>query len=246
MMFGRARLAATLATCVLALAPFTATLADSHAAKVLFAAGEVSAIDPGGTRRTVSRGELIGSGETVVTGEGRAQLKLTDGGFVALDARTEYVIEAYRYDAAAPGEGRSFFNLVRGGVRFVTGAIGKVQRANWRMRTAVATIGIRGTSAYARYGSSLAELFVDVSEGSLEATDPDTGAVSVLEQGGRYRCSSPCEPLNGPGGDALAPDFPAQEPAYRSGEDTSTLGPRPEHHHEIPSQRAPEPGPGHY
>lgn len=60
---------------------------------------------------------------------------------------------------------------MRGGVRFVTGAIGKVKRKNWRMRTAVATIGIRGTGAYARYGDdSLKDLFVDVSEGTLEAT----------------------------------------------------------------------------
>ena len=106
-----------------------------------------------------------------MTGKGRAQLKLTDGGFVALDPNTEYVIEDYRFDQASSDSGRSFFNLVRGGVRFVTGAIGKVKRKNWRMRTAVATIGIRGTGAYARYGDdSLKDLFVDVSEGTLEAT----------------------------------------------------------------------------
>jgi len=51
-----------------------------------------------------------------VTGKGRAQLKLTDGGFVALDPNTEYVIEDYRFDQASSDSGRSFFNLVRGGV----------------------------------------------------------------------------------------------------------------------------------
>ena len=117
------------------------------------------------------KGDIIASGDAVVTGKGRAQLKLTDGGFVALDPNTEYVIEDYRFDQASSDSGRSFFNLVRGGVRFVTGAIGKVKRKNWRMRTAVATIGIQGTGVYARYGDdSLKDLFVDVSEGTLEAT----------------------------------------------------------------------------
>ena len=65
----------------------------------------------------------------------------------------------------------AFFNLVRGGVRFVTGAIGMVKRKNWRMRTAVATIGSQGTGAYERYGdNSLKDLFVDASDGTLEAT----------------------------------------------------------------------------
>ena len=214
----------TLAAWLLTLSATSMVLAASPAAKVIYATGEVSAKDAGGTRRAIQRGDFIASGDTVVTGEGRIQLRLTDGGFVALDPNTAYVIEDYRFDRVSPDAGRSFFNLVRGGVRFVTGAIGKVNRKNWRMRTAVATIGIRGTGAYARYGDdSLKVLFVDVSEGTLEATDPDTGEVSILEQGVRYRCSSPCERIGDPAPDQDASTFGAEQPQYQGGEDMGTL-----------------------
>ena len=86
-------------------------LAASPAAKVVYATGEVSARDTGGTRRPLQKGDIIASGDAVVTGKGRAQLKLTDGGFVALDPNTEYVIENYRFDQASPDSGRSFFQL---------------------------------------------------------------------------------------------------------------------------------------
>ena len=140
----------TLTACLITLSSTSMVLAASPAAKVVYATGEVSARDTGGTRRLLQKGDIIASGDAVVPGKGRAQLKLTDGGFVALDPNTEYVIEDYRLDQASPDSGRSFFNLVRGGMRFVTGAIGKVKRKNWRMRTAVATIGNRRLCALRR------------------------------------------------------------------------------------------------
>jgi hypothetical protein len=233
----------TCAAWLLAASAASTVFAAAPAAKVVYATGEVSAIDAGGARRAVQRGDFIASGDTVVTADGRTQLKLTDGAFVALDPNTEYVIETYRFDEASPDSGRSVFNLVRGGVRFVTGAIGKVNRKNWRMRTAVATLGIRGTGAYLRYGDdTLKALFVDVSEGTLEATDPATGEVSILEQGVRYRCSSPCQPIDGPGPARDAPSFGAEPPGYQGGEDVGTMD--QDHGHSPPSHgNAPTPHP---
>ncbi len=176
--------------------------AASQAGKVVFAFGDVSATAADGSRRALARGDAIAAGDTVITGRGRAQIRLTDGGFVALNPETEYALEDYAFDDAAPASGRSFFNLVRGGVRMVTGAIARANRSNWRMRTAVATIGIRGSGGYFRYvsppGSPEPSLAVNVDFGGFTATDP-FGNLVELGPGVNYLCAPTCAPVDGAG-----------------------------------------------
>jgi hypothetical protein len=54
---------------------------------------------------------------------------------------------------AATGSSRAFFRLFKGGFRAVTGAIGRINRNDYRVATPVATIGIRGT----KFGGDLCE-----------------------------------------------------------------------------------------
>src|SRR5690606_19192386 len=54
-------------------------------------------------------------------------------------------------NVAAEEEGNALFRLLKGGFRAVTGLIGKENRDNYRVRTPVATIGIRGTDFEARF-----------------------------------------------------------------------------------------------
>jgi len=121
-------------------------VAASQAGKVVYAFGNVSAVDADGGSRALSRGATFGPGDTIVTKRGRAQLRFSDGGFAALQPNTEYRIEDYHFEGEADGNERSFLNLIRGSVRLVTGLIGRANKQNFRLRTAVATIGIRGTS----------------------------------------------------------------------------------------------------
>ena len=118
--------------------------AAKHAAKVIYAFGSVNAVAKSGSR-TLSKGDLVYSGETVSTTRGRAQIKFTDGGFASLQPNTDYEIDDYNFEGKADGNERSFLNLLKGSVRLVTGVIGKANRRNFRIKTAVATIGIRGT-----------------------------------------------------------------------------------------------------
>ncbi|MDX1434446.1 MAG: FecR domain-containing protein, partial [Gammaproteobacteria bacterium] len=60
---------------------------------------------------------------------------------------------------------RSFFSLLKGGLRTITGAIGKLNRKAYQIRTPVATIGIRGTEYLAALGDSLT---VHVGAGEIE------------------------------------------------------------------------------
>ena len=214
-----------------------AVWAATNAARIVHAIGDVSATDSSGTRRPVKKGDFIVSGDTVVTAKGRAQLKLTDGGFVALNPDTEYAIEEYEYDAAAPSKSRSFFNLLKGGVRMVTGAVARSNRRGWRMRTSVATISIRGSGGYFRYVNPNT-LRVSVDFGGFTSADPETGLESDLGPG-EYVCSSPCKPVDGPGDqeDGGYLTVPEREPDGRGNDqpsDTMNIfdpGPAPDNTH---------------
>src|SRR5690606_35872190 len=58
---------------------------------------------------------------------------------------TDFAIREYRYDGRTDGSERGLFGLLKGAMRAVTGAIGRVNRSAYEIQTPTATIGIRGT-----------------------------------------------------------------------------------------------------
>jgi len=120
--------------------------AASPAAQVIYAFGQVQASAAAGKARQLRKGDRVFPGETVATRRGRAQIRFTDGGFASLQPHTQYRIDDYHFEGRADGQERSFLSLIKGSVRLVTGIIGKSHRKNFRLKTKVATIGIRGTS----------------------------------------------------------------------------------------------------
>lgn len=130
-------------------------LLAAEAARVDFTIGEVVAVQPDGTRRPLARGEKVSAGETVDTGAGRTQLRFTDGAMVSLQPQTQFRIDAYEFRGQADGGEKGFFSLLKGAMRTITGAIGKSDRKAYRLDTAVATIGIRGTEYAVSYGRSI-------------------------------------------------------------------------------------------
>ncbi|MGQ0657509.1 MAG: FecR family protein [Chromatiales bacterium] len=116
------------------------------AGNVIYAYGETQVLDVAGRGRAARRGEAVAAGQTLATRDGRMQVRFADGGFIAIQPNTRFRIDEYRYAGREDGSERSFFNLVRGGIRFVTGAIGHRNKENYQIRTAVATIGIRGSA----------------------------------------------------------------------------------------------------
>jgi hypothetical protein len=110
--------------------------------------GTVSVQKPDGSVRLLSRQSEIGRGDTVNTErDSYAQVRFTDGAVMTLKPNTRIRIEDYAFDQAQPARDNSAFALVKGGLRMITGLIGK--RGNQdalRVGTATATIGIRGTT----------------------------------------------------------------------------------------------------
>ena len=125
-------------------------LAD-EAGTVLFATGTVTAEREPPV--PLAKGDAVLDRDTVVTGPAsRAQLLMIDGAKIALRPDSRLVIEEYAFTdpAAAPatitaGDDKSVMNLVKGGFRAITGAIGSNDPGDYEVRTPVGVLGIRGT-----------------------------------------------------------------------------------------------------
>ena len=153
----RALLLALISACY----PMTAFAA---AGKVEFVVGNVAAIGPDGRSRPLAKGADIDAGDTIQTGDGRAQVRFIDGGFISLTPNTEFKVNEYNYPGKADGTEKGFFGLVKGGLRAVTGAIGHTNKKTYLVNTPVATIGIRGTEFLATMGE---KLIVKVGDGAV-------------------------------------------------------------------------------
>jgi hypothetical protein len=134
---------------VLLLSTLAAAAAGNAAAvpagRVDFAIGGVTVTTADGRTRPVVKGLELASGDRVVTADGRAQIRFTDGAYVSLQPNSDFSIRDYRFDGKTDGTEKGVFGLVRGALRTVTGAIGRVNRGAYQIQTPTATIGIRGT-----------------------------------------------------------------------------------------------------
>jgi len=167
-----------------------ATAATAAAGRVIMAVGAVS-IQRAGVTAPAKRGAELAAGDTVITGAtSNAQLRLADGAVIALRPDSEFKIDAFNYSGQADGTESATLSLVKGGVRAVTGTIGRGNRGNLKINAVVATVGIRGTGFNIRYcdaacqateaGASLG-LFAGVFEGAIgvDSAAGTSGALGV-------------------------------------------------------------------
>lgn len=121
-----------------------AALAEPSAT-VLFASGEARVLSASGASREVKAGAVIESGESIETGKGKVQLRMVDGALMSINERTLLRLDDYHLAGSAGNDERGFMSLVRGGLRTVSGSIGKARVDNYKLDTPSGTIGIRGT-----------------------------------------------------------------------------------------------------
>jgi len=96
--------------------------------------------------RVAVKGAPLYEGDSVVSGEeAYAVLAFRDKGRITIQEKTTFKIEALKFEESQPTEGNAVFELIQGGLRALTGAIGKEDKEDYQMNTPVATIGIRGT-----------------------------------------------------------------------------------------------------
>ncbi len=94
----------------------------------------------------------VEQGDTLVSEKNTyAQIKFIDNSEITLRPGTTFKVEAFSYDSARPEGDSASFTLVKGGLRSITGLLGKRNRDKFEMKTPTATIGIRGTTFVAQY-----------------------------------------------------------------------------------------------
>jgi hypothetical protein len=131
-----------LAACgLLAAAPAAAV------ARFVHVDGAVNVRDVENRVREARRGERLNEKETVVVGEGRAQVRFDDGGWISLQPRTVFEVSEYSPRADGP----LVLRLIKGSARAVTGLLATAQPRRYQFTTPVATVGIRGTSFQVTY-----------------------------------------------------------------------------------------------
>jgi len=143
--------------------------------KVVLAEGEVSAIDKEKTERPLKKDSPVFEKDTIVVSEdARAEIHLTDGSALALRPETEYQITSYSYEKS-PTKDNYLGNLLKGGFRTVSGAIGKENPEKYEINTPNAIIGLRGTLVDGSYKDNTLYVFVD--QGKAEVRN---GAGSIM------------------------------------------------------------------
>lgn len=164
------------------LVSFAQAASGQEAGSVLFARGDVTAERQ--PPEAIAKGDAVLASDTVVTGAAsRAQLLMIDGAKIALRPNTRLAILEYEYSPPATAtvsgnDDTGVMELVKGGFRTITGAIGKEADDEYEVRTAVGVLGIRGTDYTAVFCNGdcnppVADgLYLYVNDGSISFTTP--------------------------------------------------------------------------
>ncbi len=165
-------LTATLLAC---LAVGNAAFAAQVAATVTRLSGPLMAKKANGAVKILSLKSEVEEGDTLVTEKNTyAQIKFIDNSEVTLKPGTTFKIENFAFDDGKPDGDSATLSLVKGGLRSVTGLLGKRNKEKFALKTPTATIGIRGTTFIADYvappeGTELAGMMLDYQLASTAA-----------------------------------------------------------------------------
>ncbi|MDY7578471.1 FecR domain-containing protein [Herbaspirillum sp. RTI4] len=150
--------------------------------------GMLTARHADGTTTVLAVKSSILQGDTLITqSDTYTRVKFVDSAEVVLRPGTQMEVSSYLYNEAQPEKSNVVLSLLKGGLRAVTGLIGKANHDAVNFNTPTATIGIRGT----HFGA----LFCQADCGGVVAADgkapPDglhidvvQGAILVKNNGG--------------------------------------------------------------
>jgi hypothetical protein len=174
---------------LIAVACLIAGAAHAGVGVVANVSGPLSVKKTDGAVRALAVNSAVDSGDTLFTEKDTfARVKFADGGEVTLRPNSQFQVENFRFAENQAKEDNAVFRLVKGGLRAITGLIGKRNQEKYSMTAPTATIGIRGT----HFGV----LFCQNDCGGITTADGKTpedglhvdvadGAIIVTNQGGQ-------------------------------------------------------------
>jgi hypothetical protein len=108
--------------------------------------GYVVAIDKNGKDNTLQKNSLVYEGDRIKTSrDSTVAIEMIDGARMYLKPDSTVRITEYVMKSAFEKGSRSIINLIKGGLRKITGAIAANPLSIYRLHTGVMTIGVRGT-----------------------------------------------------------------------------------------------------
>ncbi len=124
----------------------------STAATASSVEGTAYVIRSDGRQGILARGSSLGVGDVIsTTRNSTVRLRFTDGGETALRPDSRVTVQGYAYNPDAPQADNLVLSLLKGGLRAITGAIGKRGNVDaYRLQINTVTVGIRGTDYTAR------------------------------------------------------------------------------------------------
>lgn len=122
-------------------------LSSAHAAQpagsVIAYKGTASASDASGLNRELTKDGQIYVGDTIRTGAGSyVVIEFIDGARATVRPDSELKVDRYAFGTDDDG---AVMDLVKGGLRAITGSIAQNRPDSYKVKTNVATLGVRGT-----------------------------------------------------------------------------------------------------
>ena len=153
----------------LLLLPALVMAASSPAGKIESLKGEVTAtVDD--SRRTLAKGDSVYPNELITTSAGSlAEIEFADESNFILGPDSEFKIDKFSYNQPNT-ENKISTRLVKGAFRFVTGLIARYKPDSMEVNTAVATIGIRGTTVAVEASATSAVIVLEQPKDSSRKT----------------------------------------------------------------------------
>jgi hypothetical protein len=174
-----------------------AAAAAAPVGEVTHVSGALAARKPDGSSKILAPQSKVDAGDLLLTAQDTyARVKFIDGSEITLRPSTQLRVDAYNYDEKNAQQDNALFSLLRGGLRTITGLVGKRTPRSYEMRTTTATIGIRGThfglllcqGDCGNIRNSLGQvpkdgLHLDVTQGAISVTN---GSGQVLFSAGQF------------------------------------------------------------
>jgi hypothetical protein len=153
--------------------------AGQVAGTVINLSGALMAQKADGTVKALAVRSEVEQGDTLVSEKNTyAQIKFIDNGEITLKPGTTFKVDAFSYDAGKPEGDSASFTLIKGGLRSITGLLGKRNKEKFQLKTPTATIGIRGTTFIAQMapaapgaGGLAPGLYVQVIDGLINLSN---------------------------------------------------------------------------
>lgn len=181
---------------------FTAVVASGLAAAapvgyVHAVKGAVTLRDAGKQPAPAKAGDMFEQGANFTTGaDGEITLKFEDGQVAMLAPNTVFIATTYVYNKAKVADGNIVFNLLRGGLRFVSGVMAETSPAKFAVRTPTATAGVRGSGGVIVVSQDGQTTTAATTKGvvTLSITNAAGQAVTVVITLGQFSTTSPGVP----------------------------------------------------